>query len=114
MLPPIAVSPLAGLLRLKVHRHPVDAVAEMGRRGAVFKYMAEMTAAAAAVDLGTDHAVTLVARALDRAGLGIVEARPAGAALELGLGDEQLLPAAGAVERAGALFVIQCTAARSL
>src|SRR5690242_8806677 len=86
----------------------------MGRRRTVFKYMAEMTAALAAVDLGADHAVALIGRALDCAGLGIVEARPASAALELGLGGEQLLPAAGAIERAGAFFVIQRAAARPL
>src|SRR5262249_26133948 len=80
----------------------------------VFKDMTEMTAAAAAMHFGADHAVTAVGRGLDRAWLGIVEARPAGAALELGLGDEQFLAAAGAEKRAGAFFVIQRAAARPL
>src|SRR5262249_52093009 len=50
----------------------------------------------------------------DRVGLGIIEARPAGAALELGLGDEQLLAATGAIKRAGAFFVIERAATRAL
>src|SRR5215467_12220967 len=106
MLPPFfAFLPLRGLLRLEVHRHAVDAIAQMGRRRTVFKDMTEMTAAAAAMHFGADHAVTAVGRGLNRAWLGIVEARPAGAALELGLGDEQFLAAAGAEKRAGAFFV---------
>src|SRR5438477_5148111 len=43
---------------------------------------AEMTAAAAAMHLGADHAVGAIHGFLDRAGFRIVEARPAGAALE--------------------------------
>src|SRR4029077_1863191 len=86
----------------------------MGRRRTIFKDMAEMTAAAAAMHFGADHAVTAIGRGFDRAGLGIIEARPAGAALELGLGNEQFLIATGAIEHAGAFFVIQRAAARPL
>src|SRR4051794_24448429 len=73
-----------------------------------------MAAATAAMHLGARHAVAAVRRRFDRARLGIVEARPAGAALELAPGDEQLLPAADARERAGALLVVQRTASRRL
>ena len=76
--------------------------------------MAEMAAAAAAMYFGADHAPAPIGRGLDRAGLGIVEARPAGAAVEFRLRDEQLLPAGGASEGAGAFFVIQRAAARPL
>src|SRR5262249_16316275 len=51
---------------------------------------------------------------LDRALLGIVEARPAGAALELLLRHEQRLAAARALERAGALLEIERAAPRPL
>src|SRR5689334_15102126 len=76
--------------------------------------MAEMAAAAAAIHLGADHAVAAVAGFVDRAGLGIVEARPAGAALKLALGPEQILAAADTGERARALLVVQGTASRPL
>ena len=55
------------LLRLEIHRHAVDAVAQAGRRRAVGKHVTEMAAAAAAMHLGADHAVAAVLRGLDRA-----------------------------------------------
>src|SRR5215472_509159 len=102
----------ARLLRLEIHRHAIDAVAQMGRRRPVLENMAEMAAATAAMHLGANHAVARICRGLHCSGLRIVEARPTSAALELGFGDEQLLLAAGAIERAGALFVIECAAPR--
>src|SRR5947209_3766335 len=51
-------------------------------------------------------------RFLDRAGLRIVEARPAGAALEFLLRFEQRLPATRAREHTGALFIVQRAASR--
>src|ERR1700735_2923086 len=98
---------LTPLLRLEVHRHAVDAVAQVGRRRTVLEHVAEMATAAAAVHLGAHPAVAAIARGLDRARLRIVEARPAGAALEFLLGGEQRLPAAGARERAGALLIVE-------
>src|SRR5581483_10330303 len=71
-------------------------------------------AAAAAMHLGAHHAVAAIGGGFDRVGLGIVEARPAGAALELALGPEQRLAAAGAGERAGAFLVVQRAASRHL
>src|SRR5580658_5352245 len=94
-------------LRLEVHRHAADAIAQMRRRRAVLEDVAEVAAAAAAMHFGAHHAVVAVGRGLDRPGDRIVEARPAGAALEFLLGDEQLLAAAGAGEFAGALLVIE-------
>src|SRR3954454_18393729 len=88
-------------LRLEVHGDAVDAVAQMRRRRAVLEYVAEMAAAAAAMHLGAAKPVAAVGRALARARARIVKARPAGAALELLLGCEQLLPAPRARERAG-------------
>src|SRR6516162_6430938 len=100
------------LLRLEIHRHAIDAVAQMGRRRPVLENMAEMAAATAAMHLGANHAVARIRRGLHCSGLRIVEGRPTSAALELGFGDEQLLLAAGAIEGAGALFVIECAAPR--
>src|SRR5215218_7728012 len=101
-------------LRLEVHGDAVDAVAQMRRRRAVLEHMAEMAAAAAAMHLGADHAVAAVGRGLDRARDRVVEARPAGTALELLLGCEQFLPAPRAGERAGALLVIERAGAGTL
>src|SRR5262245_33646997 len=101
-------------LRLEVHGDAIDAVAQVRRRRAVLEYVAEMAAAAAAMHLGAHHAVAAVLGALHRARDRIVEARPAGAALELLLGDEQRLAAARAGEGAGALLVIERAAAGGL
>src|ERR1700674_4592705 len=73
-----------------------------------------MAAAAAAMHLGALHAPAAVGGALDRSRHRIVEARPAGAALEFLLRGEQRLFAARAIERAGALFVIERAASRPL
>src|SRR5262245_47879741 len=73
-----------------------------------------MAAAAAAMHFGAHHAVAAVLGALHRARDRIVEARPAGAALELLLGHEQRLAAARAGEGAGALLVVERAAARGL
>src|ERR1700752_80868 len=101
-------------LGLEIHRHAVDAIAQSGRRRAVGEDMAEVTAAAAAMAFGADHAVGAVLRFLDRARLRVVEARPAGPALELLLRLEQLLPAARASKGAGALLVVERAAPRPL
>src|SRR4051794_32296262 len=39
-------------IRLEIHRHAVDAIAQAGRRRTVRKHVAEMTAASAAMHLG--------------------------------------------------------------
>src|SRR5215203_6103046 len=101
-------------IRLEVRRHTVDAVAQAGRRRPVRKDVAEMTAATAAMHLGSDHAVGAIHGLLDRPRLRIVEARPAGAALELLLRRKQRLPATGTRERAGALLEVQRAASRPL
>src|SRR5215470_9324335 len=110
MFPPLNLVPFCALFRLEVHSHAVDAIAQMRRRRAVFENVPEVTAAAAAMHFGADHAVARIGRRLHRAGIRIVEARPAGAAFELGLRDEELLSATRAIKRPGTLFVIQRTA----
>src|ERR1700691_3421873 len=76
--------------------------------------MAEVRSAARAMHLGARHAVAAVDRGLDRARHGIVEARPAGAALKFLLRFEQRLAAARAGKRAGALLPVERAGARPL
>src|SRR5690606_41030633 len=73
-----------------------------------------MAAAVGAVDLGSRVDELVVGRSADRAGQRAVEARPAGAALELGLARVELVAAAGAEESAGAVLVVERRAERAL
>src|ERR1700749_1401087 len=80
---------------LEGQRGRVDAVALAGRARPVAEDVAEVPAAAAAQDLGAAHEHAVVRAQLDRAGHGrLVEARPAGAGVELGVRAEQLVAAA--------------------
>ena len=54
-------------LRGKVQRHPVNAVAQAGRRRTVGKHVAEMAAALAAMHLGAAHSEAAVHGLADRA-----------------------------------------------
>ena len=98
--------------RLECQSRPVRAVAFARGLRAVGKDVAQMAAAAAAVDLDAPHAQRAVFlrshRPLDRR----EEARPPAPALELRVGREQRLPAAGAHERACAVLVEQGAGAR--
>src|SRR3546814_17648053 len=69
--------------------------------------MAGMAAAAAAMHLGARIAEVAVGRGADRAFERRPEARPAGAAVELGLARIERQRAAGADEGAGALFLVE-------
>src|SRR5579862_3916490 len=75
--------------RDELHRHAVHAIAQAGRLRPVVEDMAEMAGAARAVDLGAGHQQAPVTSLADRPGKMIVEARPAGAAVELGRRGEQ-------------------------
>src|SRR4051812_27760762 len=92
----------------------VDAVARSGRLRTVVEDVAEVAAAAPAMHLGAEHAVGPVLGLADIALDRLVEARPSGAALELGVGGEQRQVAAGAGEDALAVFLEQRAGARSL
>src|SRR5881397_3406025 len=83
-------------LRLEVQRHAIDAITQMRGGRPIFEHVAEMAAAAAAVHFRAHHPEAAVAGGFDRARNRVVEAWPAGAALELRLRDEQRLPAADA------------------
>src|ERR1700692_2334838 len=93
---PIFTNEPAPLVRFEVHCDAVDAIAKMRRRRPIVEDMPEGTAAPAAMHLGANHTETLVCGRLDRPLDGVVEARPAGAALELLFRHEQRLAAVGA------------------
>ena len=91
---------------LKGHGNPVHAVAQTCYLGAIVKYVAEMPAAAAAMDLYADHAERSVPRRTYNLFIQWrPETWPAGAALELGLGRKQAVIAAGAGEDARAMLI---------
>src|SRR5205085_8438738 len=83
----------------------VHAVAQSGRLRPVVEDVPEVAAAAAAVDFGPQHAEGAVFGLADGVIERLIEARPAGAALELGLRGEQRQVAAGAGEDALAMLV---------
>src|SRR5690606_38492266 len=85
----------------------VDAIAQAGGRRAVLEDMALVAAAIGAVHLDALHAQCVVDRGAQGPVDEGIEARPAGAALELGVGGEERLLAAGAMEGAGAMLVIE-------
>src|SRR5579864_8287163 len=75
----------------------IDAVAKAGRPRAVVEDMAEVAGAVRAKHFGADHAVARVRLLVDMVFVGrLGEARPAAAGVELGVGFEQGLAAAGA------------------
>src|SRR4029077_15384214 len=89
------------LILLKLERAAVEAVAQARRIRAVVEHVPEVTAAAGAADLGAGHSVGGVGEHLYVLGQGrLVEARPAGARLELRVGAEQRSAAPGAVVHA--------------
>src|SRR3954464_12888124 len=91
-------------VRLKIHRDPIDAVAQMGWRRAVLEHMSEVTAASRAMDFRADHTVAAIDGRFDGAINRLIEARPSRPALELELGFEERLAAPHAGKPAGALF----------
>src|SRR6185437_16657617 len=99
---------------MEQQRVAVHAVAQACRLRTVVEDMTKVAAAAAAMHLGPRHPEGSVFRGAD----GIIErlekARPAGAALELGIGGEQRQVAAGAGEDALAVFPEQRAGTRTL
>src|SRR3984957_16595148 len=100
--------------RMKHQRKTVHAVAQAGRLRSVVEDVAEMTAAAAAVNFGAQHSEGTVLGLADRVLERLIKTRPAGAALELGLRREQRQVAAGTGEDALAMLLEQRAAVRTL
>src|SRR6185369_2452247 len=77
-------------LRREIQAHGIDAVALTRRRRPVGEYVALVRSAAGADDFGADHAVAAVANVFQVIGAErLGEARPTGAAFELGAAVEQ-------------------------
>src|SRR5262245_65983085 len=98
----------------ELHGDAVHAVALAGTERAVVEHVAEMAAATPAMHLGAQHEQRAVVRRADRIGERRVKARPAGAALKLGVGGEQRKLAGGTDESALALLGIERAGIRPL
>src|ERR1700726_3413021 len=94
-----------GSRRRKYHCKAVHAVAQAGRLRPIVEYVAEMAAAAAAVNFGPQHAKSAVFGFADGVLERLVKARPAGAALELRFRREKRQDAPGAGEDALAMLL---------
>src|SRR5665647_2688187 len=94
-------------------REAVHAVAQAGRLRSIVEDVAEMTAAAAAVNFGPQHPEGAVFGLADGVLERLIETRPAGAAFEFSLGGEQRQIAAGAGEDALAMLLEQRARARA-
>src|SRR5271165_3898131 len=92
---------------MKGKREAVHAVTQAGGLRSVVEDVAEMAAAATAMHFVPHHAKGAVLGGADGIVERFVEARPTGAALELGLGGEQRQVAAGAGEDALAVLLQQ-------
>src|SRR6202040_3059614 len=93
--------------RMKYQRVAVHAVAQSGRLRPIVEDVTEMAAAAAAVHFGAQNAEGAVFGLADGIVERLIEARPAGAALELGLRGEQRQVTTGAGEDALAMLLQQ-------
>src|SRR5262249_51473830 len=98
----------------KFQGHAVDAVAQPRGRRAVLEDMAQMSAAAPAMHLGTWQQQQVVGGGADRVRQRRIEARPAGLAVVFGFRREQRKIAARAGKRAFALLVVERARARGL
>ena len=92
---------------LEFERYAVHAIALTGRLRPVLEHMAEMPAAAAAMHFGSRHEQAAIGFGLDRIVERRPEARPPGAAVELGIRSEQRLPATGTVVDPGFVLLVE-------
>src|ERR1700722_19518701 len=99
---------------MKHQRKTAHAVAQAGRLRPVVEDVAEMAAAAAAVNFSAQHPEGAVFGLADGVVERLVKTRPAGAAFELGLRGEQRQVAAGAGEDALAMLLEQRARSRTL
>src|SRR4029079_7505070 len=103
------------LFRLQLQRGRIDAVAQARWIRPVIEDVAEMTVAFRAQNLGADHAMARVALLVDMTfSDGRRKTRPTAAGIELGVGFEQCLSAAGAGIGALALLVFVFAGERPL
>jgi hypothetical protein len=98
---------------LEVEGDTIDAVAKTGRRRAVFEDVTEVSAATAAVHFRAFHTEGAIDGRAQCAFKRREETGPAGAALELALGDKERLSTARAGERTRTVLGEQRTGART-
>src|SRR5262245_16317549 len=101
-------------LGLELQSHSVHAIAQARRRRSIIEHVAEVATAALAVDLCASHEQALVDAGGYRIFEGCIEARPAGAAVELGLRREQGKIAPGAQVGAGRILLVKGAAPGAL
>src|ERR1700733_15671347 len=99
---------------MKLQRKTVHAVAQAGRLWTVIEDVAEMAAAATAMNFAAQHAEGAIFPFAHGIIQRLIEARPAGAAFVLRLGREQRQVATGAGEGAFAVFLEQRARPRTL
>src|ERR1700728_1809311 len=105
-----------GILRfLEIKDHPIDAIPQPGRRGAVMEDMTKMRSAAPAFHLRPLHPIGMI-RHVDDTALAdrLIKARPAAAALEFGIALEKRIAANRAIISADLMILFQRTAVRPL
>ena len=96
---------------LKIQYYPIDTIAETCRRRTIFKDVSEVGLASAAFHLRPVHPMTMVGQ-IDDAALGdrLVKARPAAAALEFSVAQEERIAAYRAIVCADLVVDFQGTA----
>src|SRR5207237_1644978 len=100
--------------RVKHQPKPVDAIAQAGRLRSVVEDVTHMSTAAAAVDFRARHPERRIPGFANGVVERLVEAWPAGAALEFGIRGEQGQIAAGAGEDTLAFFLQERARTRPL
>src|SRR5208282_3827287 len=100
---------------LEIEDHPIYAIPEPGRRGAVMKNMTKMRPAAPAFHLRPLHPISLIRQIDDTAFADrLVKTWPAAAALEFGITLEERIAAYRAIISADLMILFQRTAVRPL
>jgi hypothetical protein len=100
--------------RTEGHGDAVHAVAKTGGLRTVVEHVAEVTTAALAKHLGARHSEAVVGALENGSVQRPPETRPPGAAVEFGVGGEQVQRASGTAEDATSVFVVERTAVRHL
>jgi len=86
-------------------REAIHAIAQAGRLRSIVENVPKMTTAAVAMHLGADHAEGAILGRPDSVFQRLIEARPTGAALKLGLGREKRMIATGTGENTLAVLI---------
>src|SRR5579859_2988379 len=99
---------------MELQRETIHAVAQSGRLRTIVEHVSEVAAAATAMHFDALHPEGAVLARADRIRKRLIEARPSGAALELGFGGKQRQVTSGAGERTLAVLPEQRAGPRPL